>query len=361
MRVAIISIVNIKHMTLVSLYTDFFEKMGIEYDLIYIDKYHIEEKNRANNIFKYEIEINQSNRKAHKLIKYYGFRGYVKKILEKNKYDYVVVWKSETGYLIFDLLVNQYKKKYVLNIRDYAKDNLFPISFIQKKVVKNALFTTISSLKFLDFLPKNDNTIFVNSINPNFINELDRPRSIKKKTSIGICFVGYVRFIENDKKLLLALKNDSRFVIQYYGAGANKLKRFAEKHQIQNVKFIDSFDATETVSLLGRADIINNLYGNNNIALDTAISIKYYYSLLLKIPILVWKETYMEQITKKTCNSFVFDGNYDNLGDRLFKWYQEIDWDTMTTKLSENVLEIKEENKQFQNKMMEMFIGENRN
>lgn len=48
---------NIKHMSLISLYTAELEKQGIDYDIIYVDKYGEIEKTNAKNVFRYEVEI----------------------------------------------------------------------------------------------------------------------------------------------------------------------------------------------------------------------------------------------------------------------------------------------------------------
>ena len=349
MKVAIVSIVNVKHMTLISLFTDILKKRNIDYDLIYIDKYGINETVDAKNSFKMRLDIKSNDNKLKKIIKYSRFRKYIKKVLRNEEYDLLIIWKSETAYLIFDLLLTKYKDKFVYSIRDYAKDNYFPINIIQNKLTKRSSMNIISSPKFLEFLPPNSNYYFVNSINPKLLNELV-PKSSPKKIDrpLNICFIGYVRFIENDKKLMMELKNDKRFKLQYFGAGAEQLRLFAEKNEILNTEFIDSFDATETSKFLQSADIINNLYGNQNTALDTAISIKFYYSILLQIPILVWKGTYMEEITHDLRNSFIFDGEYSNLGDRLFEWYTSINWQDLQANSKRYLSETIRLNKKFE-------------
>lgn len=47
MRVCIVGIQNIKHMTTVSVYTELLKKHNIDYDIIYMDKYGIQEKSSA--------------------------------------------------------------------------------------------------------------------------------------------------------------------------------------------------------------------------------------------------------------------------------------------------------------------------
>ncbi|MBU5363898.1 hypothetical protein KQI33_00735 [Enterococcus devriesei] len=356
MRVGIVSISNIKHMTLISLYTDILKKNKIDYDFIYVDKYNISEKNDADNIFKYVISIKKNSSSLKKAIKYAGFIRFAKKIIRDNNYDLLIVWGSGTGYILSRFLVNRWKEKYIYNIRDYGYENKKIISILQNKIVKNSLFTTISSKKFLDFLPSSSKYIFVNSINPKLTEELLSSNSSKiTSKAIRICFIGYVRFIENDKKLLLALKNDSRFIVQYFGAKSDILKKFAEENGIKNTEFIDSFDSSQTSELLMKADVINNLYGNDDTALDTAISIKYYYSILLNLPILVWKNTYMEEITKDFPGVFVFDGNYNGLNDRLYTWYSQINKKRMIERNSKLVKDFRKENTFFENKFADLF------
>lgn len=343
-------------MTLISLYTDILKQNEIDYDFIYVDKYNINEKNDANNVFKYIISIEKNNSNLKKAIKYAGFIKFAKNIIRDNNYDLLIVWGSGTGYLLNRFLANDWKEKYIYNIRDYGYENRKIISILQNRIVKNSLFTTISSKKFLDFLPSSSKYIFVNSINPKMARELLSSNG-KKTTSkaIRICFIGYIRFIENDKKLLLALKNDSRFIVQYFGAKSDILKRFAEENSINNAEFIDSFDSSQTSELLMKADVINNLYGNKDTALDTAVSIKYYYSILLNLPILVWKNTYMEEITKDFPGVFVFDGNYDGLNDKLYDWYTHINKKRMAEKNSELVRNFRKENTFFEKKFADLF------
>lgn len=351
MRVGIVSISNIKHMTLISLYTDILKQNKIEYDLIYVDKYNIDEVSDANNKYKYIIPIENNDSNVKKIIKYIGFINFTKNIINNVNYDLLIIWGSGTGYILNRLLKHDWKDKYIYNIRDYGYENIKFISIIQKKIVKNSLFTTISSKKFLDFLPSSSKYLFVNSVNPKLARELLSLKSPKKISKvIKICFIGYIRFIENDKKLLLSLKNDSRFLVQYFGSKSDILKEFSKDNKINNTEFIDSFDSSLTKELLMQSDVINNLYGNRDTALDTAVSIKYYYSILLNLPILVWKHTYMEEITKEFSGVFVFDGDYEGLNDRLYDWYTHIDRKKMMKKNSELVDKFKKENIIFENR-----------
>ncbi len=67
--------------------------------------------------------------------------------------------------------------------------------------------------------------------------------------------------------------------MQYFGTGSEKLEVFARENFINNITFSGGFDLEETPKYLNEIDILNNLFGNKNIALDTALSIRMYYAL----------------------------------------------------------------------------------
>ena len=52
-KICILSAVNIKHMSLISIYTKYFKENGMDYDVIYMDKYNEEENIDAKNIYRF--------------------------------------------------------------------------------------------------------------------------------------------------------------------------------------------------------------------------------------------------------------------------------------------------------------------
>lgn len=352
MKICLLSGVNIKHMSGASPYLKFFKDKNIDYDIIYIDKYLKPEKINAKNIYRFELKIERGWSRGKKLREYYKFRKYAKEILKNNNYDLVIVWGTETAFLFTDYLIRDFKNKYIINIRDYARLNNKFKYFLMKYLVNSSKFTTISSGGFKEFLPRY-NYILMNSVNREIIEKCNvRDKLRNEKEPIRISFIGYVRFYDNDKKLIKALANDERFILQYFGVGSDVLKDFAEKNEIYNIQFLDGFEVEETSKLLDQADIINNLYGYNDVALDTAISIKYHYAINLKLPILVYQNTYMEKISKGV--SFVFDDNYENLGDRLYGWYRNINFNRFSEVCENKIKYINSENEKFYSKLQEV-------
>jgi len=356
MKICILSIVNIKHMSLISLYTSFFEKNGIEYDIIYIDKYNEEEKISANNVYRFPLSINRKWNKMKKLAAYWKFKDYAESIIKKNKYDFVIVWRTETAIMFSNFLSKNLKGNYCINIRDYCMEKNPFVFFRVKHAIKSSRFTTISSDGFKKFLPKY-NYLTVHSYNEELLlNCKPKIRLNNYNEPIRICFIGYVRFFDIDKKLIDALGNDHRYIIQFFGEGSQELKTYADNKGIVNTEFIGGFPLEDTVKLLGSADVINNLYGFNNIALDTAISTKFYYALHQFIPILVFKKTFMEEISKECGLGFAVGDDFSNLADTFYEWYHSLSFDELKWNCLHEIEEIKKSNSNFQNLLENTFM-----
>lgn len=339
-KICILSTVNIKHMTMISIYTEYLEKNNIEYDIIYVNKYQEKEFINAKNIYAYNLNINREWSMVKKFTKYYKFKSYAKDIIKNNKYDFIIVWNSFTAFMFCEFLSNKYKNKYCINIRDYAYEKYLPIYLKMKKVIKSSSFTSISSNGFKQFLPNHD-YIMVHSLNNKILKNCMPKKALRKKEDpIRITFIGYVRFFENDKKLIDALGNDKRFIVQFFGEGSQVLKSYANEKKYKNIICKGRFEPNQTQDLLREADIINNLYGVGKIALDTALSIKLYYSVHLNIPILVFKNTYMSKISKQYGIGYEIDEDgFDDLGDKIFEWYHTLN----QKEISRNCLKFKEE------------------
>ncbi len=67
-----------------------------------------------------------------------------------------------------------------------------------------------------------------------------------KKDGLDLGFIGNVRFNEINQKLIKELANDSRFHMQYFGTGSEKLEVFARENFINNITFSGGFDLKET-------------------------------------------------------------------------------------------------------------------
>jgi len=331
-KIAILSAVNVKHMSLISLYTDILKRYDVQVDLIYMDKYGEDEDFSCDNKYRYEKVIDRNWNPVKKALCYLSFIPYAERILNRNKYDFVIVWNDVAIFMFADYLRRHYKGKYCVNIRDNMK---YDKKIFQKRYEKcflNSAFNTISSKGYLDFLPKSPEYLEIHSLNMSVLEGMQIHEKMRSENEpIRIGFIGYVRFFERNKRLLEAFKNDPRFELHYYGKGAEELENYAKDNGINNTSFYGGFPVSETARFLEKIDVINNLYGNETLNLRTAISIKFFHALYSRIPILVCPNTYIGSLAKELGYGFEIsdDDINDSLPDHFYEWYRGLDYSVL--------------------------------
>lgn len=326
MRACIIAAKNIKHLTLISLYTNLFDKYSISYDIVYPDYYGVSESwNGANKIYKYSYVLNKKNKLNwffSKILKL-GFIRFMKKTLKKNNYDFIVIWGNETAAIMPNTLK---KYKYTVNIRDLWEDKRKFYNNNINMAIQNATFNTVSSDKFIPYLPKAD-YLYIHSANMNILKSLKfSPKKIK--FPIVITNIGTFRNREYSFKFLDAFANDKRFEIRFIGHGSEEIQSYAEKNKIKNVITIGSFPIEQTTKYLEGTDIMNCAYGDESFVETTKMPIRFYYAIYMGIPMIVSKGTYIESMSLKVNGGFSLPKNFyikNDIGDFIYNKYNNLD------------------------------------
>lgn len=346
-KICILSAVNIKHMAMISLYTERLLRDGIDFDIVYMDKYGEEEDFPSKNKFVFKNIIDHNQPRWQKALKYMRFRKYAIQVLEKNKYDFIIVWNDVAIIMFADYLARKWKGKYCLNIRDYCHQSFKPIMWMFSWVIKNACFTTVSSLGYKVFLPEAD-YIQIHSLNMPVLRKLIPRNSFRKEGEpIRIGFVGYVRFYEINSRLLEIFKNDPRFELHYYGSHSEYLQEYADKNGIMNARFHGSFPVQETNLYMEKIDVVNNLYGNHTKSLDYALSIKLYNGVWCRLPILVCPDTYMEKVSDEYGIGYTVQTYDDKLKEIVYEWYRHLDFNSFNSGCERFIKQVEKENSQF--------------
>lgn len=295
----------------------------IKFDLIIWNRENIREKNEANKIFEYSVEDVSNNKNPLKIFKFIGFCKFVKKTIVKNKYSKIIFLGTHAcaPVFLFNFLKRNYKNKYWIDIRDYQYEWFKPYFIMEKESIRNSFLTVISSKGYEQFLPKY-NYKYIHNIDNNmkyFVKEYNKEENNSK---IRIGFIGNVRYVNENIKLINIFANDNRYLLQYFGAGAEKIEQYAKKNKIKNVVTVGRFESGDAIKYYNQIDIINNVYGNDSIGLTTALSNKLYFSIYLKIPLLVCENTYMEKIVSKYNIGFVFKDKL-SFSNELYIKYKE--------------------------------------
>jgi hypothetical protein len=144
-----------------------------------------------------------------------------------------------------------------------------------------------------------------------------------------------IRFHPIAIKFISLIKNDSRFHFNVIGVGAFELKEKLRDHNISNISFIDKFPSIETEKYVRKSDILYNLYGNNSIKLDFALSNKLYLAATYRKPILVFSGTYMATLSSKYNFGILVDKDLNNLTNKIIDFYDNLNLNYLNNMCSE--------------------------
>lgn len=343
-KICIIGTSNIKHISLISLYTTFFKDNNIPYDIIYMDRYGIEEKTGAQNQFCYHaLHIST---KLDKIREFIRFRQYAKKIIKQKKYELIITWQTTSAYLFSDLLLYEYKNRFIINVRDYVIENNKFIQLLLRKLIKKASMVTISSEGFKEFLPSGEYTL-VNSINNDILKDYKFIEKKKQKIiPFKIGFAGNCRYFRESYRLIDALANDERYEIWYCGTNSEKLKIYSEKKGIDNVKIMPAFLPNQTLKIFDKFDIINSAFGSDAWDNRTLMPIRLYTALSMHLPILVSARTQLAREVEKGNIGYVID-DYSVLADNLFNYLTHLNQEKFIKDCDKYIFKARKQNENF--------------
>lgn len=358
MKVAIISFSPLYATPYLQYYLDAINKTGNKCDIIFWDR---------DGDFSAPAEIpgikyipyrhKTSNSRIAKYTGYIFMVWFIRKILKTNSYDRVFFLQTHAAVACKKILLKNYKSRYIVDIRDFTLENFSWYRKLEKLVIENSYTTVISSNGYRKFLPQFNYTVVHNytriadDIKP-------VPALNKENIPIKISFIGNVRFIKMAKKMLLLMKNDDRFHLNFVGKGSKNLQRFCIENKIYNVTLVGRFSPEETVDFYRDCSIVNNYYGNKSRYLDYALSNKLYYAALFHIPVLVNPNTYSSEIATRYKFGIVWDIDEKNSVESLYEKFERIDYEELSSGCDEFIGKVIDDNHKFENVILRLLSGD---
>lgn len=351
MKVLCISADNIYLTPYLQMYLNYFDQNNINYKVLYWDKNQNEEINNGKYV-KFKVK---NTAKLSKAIGYLRFRSRIKKIILDEEVDFVICLHTICNLLIFDILIKKFKQKYIFDVRDYSYEKFKLVKYIEKFLAKNSALNIISSEGYKKFLPNSEYVIAHNV--PQSIHSIKKDIFTKNNSGIvNISYIGLIRFMEQNKKIISFFKNDSRFHLNFIGTNADQLSSYCLENGVNNVTLIDTFDSKDTIKFFEETDMIMNLYGNHTPLLDYALSNKLYYAAILKKTILVCQDTYMESVSTQYHFGYVMKLEKDEEKDSLFKFYLNINEDKFVEGCNEYLNKVIDDQKKLYQSLQRIFL-----
>lgn len=173
----------------------------------------------------------------------------------------------------------------------------------EKKAFKNVDSLIVTSPKFYTYhykkLIDRQNTLYI----PN-IPDIEIFKKYRKKTEgeFTIGFIGGIRYLKQMKMLVDAAK-DAGCRVLFAGAGGTandyiEIKEYCEGQD--HVVFTGRYDYNKQIAdLYGSVDCVYAVYDADNPNVRIALPNKLYESVICELPIIVAKETYLEELVNK--------------------------------------------------------------
>ena len=301
-----------------------------EEDLSQFDGLHLHEFSR--------YMVNDASLKV-KLPLYFRFRRFCLNILKQNQFDFIIVLHSIPGVILYDILINKFKGRYILDYRDSTYEPRF--AFFKKAVgnlirFSKAAFT--SSDGFREYFPDDCQKKIITSHNLLEDSLLHRDYQKNGSDKIRIAFWGFIRHPEINKYLQDRIGNDSRFELHYYGreqADAIVLKEYAAQQGYKNIFFHGEYKPADRYEFVKNTDMIHNIYLDVNML--RAMGNKYYDGIIFRIPQICFPGSQMSKMCESAGVGVSLDPRNKDFCDRLYDYYQGLDTNDFNRKCDQEL------------------------
>ena len=332
MKVLIMGFSKIKYMPYMNFYLENINTTSNEVHLIYWNR-DLQEENTSflAGVTLHEFCCKQEDdvAKYSKIRSFIKYRKYAQKIIDKEKFDYIIVLHTLPGVLTYNTLCKKYKDKFIFDYRDSTYEGFAPFKKMVGNLVKSSRATFVSSDAFRRFLPEKCKEKIFTSHNLLLDSLSHREEKVKygtKSDKIRIAFWGFIRHEEINCELIKKIAVDPRFELHYYGREqqvALNLKQYVKDINATNVFFHGEYKPEDRYKFVRDTDIIHNVYNDANMML--AMGNKYYDGIIFRIPQICTIGSHMAVMCEQMGVGVGVDVYSDDFCQSLYSYYQEID------------------------------------
>ncbi len=332
MKILIIGFAKIKYMPYLNLYLDNIDTNKNEVHILYWNRdLQQEDVSHIKNVTLHEFKCYQEDdvSRVSKIGSFLKFRRFAKKLIKKEKFDFLIVLTSVLAVLLSDILSGKYKNKYFFDYRDVTYERYGFYKKLVQTIEKKSRLTFVSSDAFRVYFPEDDQKRIQTTYN--FLTDSLNHRKDKelfgiKSEKIRIAFWGFIRHEEINTKIIKRIGNDQRFELHYYGREqetARNLKKYAETNNIKNVFFHGEYKPEDRYEFIKNTDVIHNIYDDSNMMCAT--SNKYCDGAIFRIPQICTQGSYMGKKVEEYGIGCAVDVNSKEFADRVYHYYNCID------------------------------------
>ncbi len=321
MKIAIVVPNNVWFCPYVNIYTEVLKKHYIPYDIISWNRDGKQEE---------AIQYNYVPKSRNPLVLIWSYKKYasfVKKIVKSNRYERLIVFTPQLAIFLCDYLKREFKNKYIFDYRDLSLEQkpYFKKSFL--KILKNSYANVISSPGFRRYLPEGFDYLLSHNFNVEAVRKAIKDESVPKFKSnpIDVLTIGGIRDFDSNVQVIEHLANVDGFSVRFVGKGpsAVDLQNRAKELKATNISFEGYYPKEKEQDYVKEATFLN-IYYPRRPSHDSAISNRFYNSLIYRKPMITTKNTTQGDYAEKY-NIGVALENCESLPEVLKSYIASID------------------------------------
>lgn len=316
MKIALVLPGSIWYAPYVRIYTRILDEAGVDYVIISWNR----EGDDKPEGFQYNVPCANGHGSAGWKA-YRGYLKFIKKTIKEQGFDKLIVFGPQMTCMLSLYLLAHFKGRYMIDYRDLSIEQKPGFKQLYALMLKYSKANVISSPGFKRCLPKRDyylsHNFDVNAVKAAVLENVAEPFNVKD--GIEVLTIGAIRDLSANLAVTKALANKEGVKVSFVGKGeaADTIAEYCKKEVIKNVSFTGFYQKHEEPGYVKAATFLNIFYPRI-ITHDTALSNRFYNSLIYKKPMIVTKNTtqgdYVELdrlgVAVENC-----DNLYENLTD----------------------------------------------
>lgn len=272
-------------------YTRIFDVHKVEYALISWNR----EGDDQPEGFQYNIKCDNGHGSA-SLSSYKGYIDFIKKTIREQNFNRLIIFGPQLTCLLSTYLLRHFRYRYMIDYRDLSIEQKIGFKQLFSFLLKYSCANVISSPGFKRCLPKSMYYISHN-FNERTVKEVlkrsDGDSKFNIETGIEVLTIGAIRDYSSNIEVTKALANKEGFTLKFVGRGQGTVERlisYCNEVNANNVSFVGSYNKSEEAGYVKSSTFMNIFYPRV-ITHDTALSNRFYNSLIYRKPMIVTKDT----------------------------------------------------------------------
>lgn len=289
MKIALVLPGSIWYAPYVRIYTRILDEQKVDYSIISWNR----ESDDKPEGFQYNVPCAKGHGSAGWKA-YNGYIKYIKKTIKEQGFDKIIVFGPQMTCMLSTYLLVHFRGRYMIDYRDLSIEQKAGFKQLFAVMLRYSQANVISSPGFKRCLPKRDyylsHNFDVNAVK-SALDEKGGGAFVAGR-EIEILTIGAIRDFSSNIEVVKALGNKEGITVSFVGKGgaADQIAKYCKQEGIRNVKFTGFYQKHEEAGFVKDATFMNIFYPRV-ITHDTALSNRFYNSLIYRKPMIVTKDT----------------------------------------------------------------------